>query len=378
MVVWAICRRYRGGCERMIIHGTSMIITSWIWKEKHNVNHFRNSIYLLYTYGAFAFWVLEGWWTWESLNLFGHRFVTSVAICFELRGRDCVTPTRASTEQSAWWSLTTARSGGAPWARSFACFCCSEAFEALWPPRACYCFNCNQTFNILTPFNVETATPANCWGGGCIFTEAWNWWALSSVLLSDLLSHAIRPLIRIQSCWLSAHLRSEVSVGESRARASWYCVCGCCILLSRYVDLIDMLVHGIVCITRLWSTWRRLPNSTPRIRLVLFESASLLYHDGPLSFWNRCQDAVQRTDMCISFVEHSAENPISPNLRPLKLQTCVLETLKRQRVSSPGQFIAFLWVICCLSVFVYSLVKIDDDRLQALLDEIQTMRKFQS
>lgn len=26
----------------------------------------------------------------------------------------------------------------------------------------------------------------------------------------------------------------------------------------------------------------------------------------------------------------------------------------------------------------YSLVKIDDDRLQALLDEIQTMRKFQS
>lgn len=26
----------------------------------------------------------------------------------------------------------------------------------------------------------------------------------------------------------------------------------------------------------------------------------------------------------------------------------------------------------------FSLVKIDDDRLQALLDEIQTMRKFQS
>jgi DNA-directed RNA polymerase II subunit RPB4 len=31
-----------------------------------------------------------------------------------------------------------------------------------------------------------------------------------------------------------------------------------------------------------------------------------------------------------------------------------------------------------LKVFPYSLVKIDDDRLQALLDEIQTMRKFQS
>ena len=28
--------------------------------------------------------------------------------------------------------------------------------------------------------------------------------------------------------------------------------------------------------------------------------------------------------------------------------------------------------------FYHSLVKIDDDRLQALLDEIQTMRKFQS
>jgi DNA-directed RNA polymerase II subunit RPB4 len=34
--------------------------------------------------------------------------------------------------------------------------------------------------------------------------------------------------------------------------------------------------------------------------------------------------------------------------------------------------------ILCVHQLPHSLVKIDDDRLQALLDEIQTMRKFQS
>ena len=31
-----------------------------------------------------------------------------------------------------------------------------------------------------------------------------------------------------------------------------------------------------------------------------------------------------------------------------------------------------------MSTELYSLVKIDDDRLQTLLDEIQTLRKFQT
>jgi DNA-directed RNA polymerase II subunit RPB4 len=43
----------------------------------------------------------------------------------------------------------------------------------------------------------------------------------------------------------------------------------------------------------------------------------------------------------------------------------------------PRQLIIFLFVFCILTIF-YSLVKIDDDKLQLLLDEIQTMRKFQS
>ena len=34
--------------------------------------------------------------------------------------------------------------------------------------------------------------------------------------------------------------------------------------------------------------------------------------------------------------------------------------------------------VIALSEYFLSLVKIDDDRLQALLDEIQTMRKFQT
>jgi len=135
-----------------------------------------------------------------------------------------------------------------------------------------------------------------------------------------------------------------------------------------------------VCTTRPWNTSRRLRNSTLLIRRRLSESRLLHLLPLPslaldvLSSILVARDRILRREPELTQFETAQIANLCPaDAEEAKsiIPRCVIGSsvprVSCRRLFTNGP-----------SIYPLSLVKIEDDRLQALLDEIQAMRKFQT
>ena len=136
-----------------------------------------------------------------------------------------------------------------------------------------------------------------------------------------------------------------------------------------------------MCTTRPWNTSRRLRNSTLLIRRRLSESR--LLHLLPLPslaldvlspiLVARCR-ILRREPELTQFETAQIANLCPADAEEAKsiIPRCVIGS------SIPHVSLCRRLFTNASSIYPLSLVKIEDDRLQALLDEIQAMRKFQT